>query len=458
MALYISATHTTGANLFATLSRLDTGEHWNQAVGAWGAGVPDANRKIPLTEGTGIEVGSYTATVTDADLGDAGEVRVRIHDDDDVADAVIGGGMTWIYGAAEVPAANARMVSDDAAAADALETMLDGTGGSTLSLKQLNIVNSAGSALVAQSTGGNGHGIAATGQGSGEGISAQGGATGSGIQGIGGATSGQGIMGQGGTSGIGIYGLGQGSGIGIAGEGGSTGHGIVGAGHGNGSGVRATGAGAGDGMELVAGPTGVDLDADVTVTALAAAAIQSIWDRLTSALTTAGSIGKLLVDNITGAIPTAAQVWSYSSRTLTQSAAQVTAAVDGSDIVIRQSDRVTIALTGLGALTDRTKLWFTIKKTPKHDADTASILQIEETAGLLYLDGAAYGTAAHASLTVDDAAAGDITIVIEEQATALLPTDKGEMKYDIKRLGANGPVTMTEGAARVTVHVTRSLT
>lgn len=35
---------------------------------------------------------------------------------------------------------------------------------------------------------------------------------------------------------------------------------------------------------------------------LAAAAIQAIWDALTSALTTAGSIGKLLVDNINGTI------------------------------------------------------------------------------------------------------------------------------------------------------------
>lgn len=39
-----------------------------------------------------------------------------------------------------------------------------------------------------------------------------------------------------------------------------------------------------------------------SVTALSAAAIQSIWDRLTSALTTVGSIGKLLVDNIDATI------------------------------------------------------------------------------------------------------------------------------------------------------------
>lgn len=53
-----------------------------------------------------------------------------------------------------------------------------------------------------------------------------------------------------------------------------------------------------------------DLDAGVTVTTnndktgygLSSAAIQAIWDALTSAFTTVGSIGKLLVDNVTASI------------------------------------------------------------------------------------------------------------------------------------------------------------
>lgn len=43
----------------------------------------------------------------------------------------------------------------------------------------------------------------------------------------------------------------------------------------------------------------VDGSGYVTVGTMAAAAIQSIWDALTAALTTVGSIGKLLVDSIT---------------------------------------------------------------------------------------------------------------------------------------------------------------
>lgn len=50
--------------------------------------------------------------------------------------------------------------------------------------------------------------------------------------------------------------------------------------------------------------------------------VQAIWDKATSALTTVGSIGKLLVDNINATISsrsshTAADVWAVAARTLT---------------------------------------------------------------------------------------------------------------------------------------------
>lgn len=46
---------------------------------------------------------------------------------------------------------------------------------------------------------------------------------------------------------------------------------------------------------------------------LAANAIQAIWDALTSALTTAGSIGKLLVDNINGTITSRMATFTYTA-------------------------------------------------------------------------------------------------------------------------------------------------
>lgn len=56
--------------------------------------------------------------------------------------------------------------------------------------------------------------------------------------------------------------------------------------------------------------------------ALSSAGVQAIWDALTSALTTAGSIGKLLVDNINTTISSrsshaAAAIWAVATRTLT---------------------------------------------------------------------------------------------------------------------------------------------
>jgi len=72
----------------------------------------------------------------------------------------------------------------------------------TLNLKQLNVVNSAGSAIVASSTGGAGSGINASGNAAGDGIKATGGASGNGLNALGGGV-GSGIRGLGGLFGNG---------------------------------------------------------------------------------------------------------------------------------------------------------------------------------------------------------------------------------------------------------------
>jgi hypothetical protein len=90
-------------------------------------------------------------------------------------------------------------------------TQIDGlaTSGNnaTLNLKQLNIVNSTGDAIVAGSSGSNGRGIYAYGNG-----------TGNGVHFLGGATSG---------SGMGVYGQGTGAGLWAIGGAGATGDGIA---------------------------------------------------------------------------------------------------------------------------------------------------------------------------------------------------------------------------------------
>src|SRR3990167_475456 len=68
--------------------------------------------------------------------------------------------------------------------------------------------------------------------------------------------------------------------------------------------------------------TNLTTNNDKTGYALSSAAVQAIWDALTSALTTVGSIGKLLVDNINATIGSrsshsAADVWAAATRTIT---------------------------------------------------------------------------------------------------------------------------------------------
>ncbi len=73
--------------------------------------------------------------------------------------------------------------------------------------------------------------------------------------------------------------------------------------------------------DAVAGASG-GLSIVGSAMALSAGAVQAIWDALTSALTTAGSIGKLLVDNINATISSrsshsAGDVWAVGTRVLT---------------------------------------------------------------------------------------------------------------------------------------------
>jgi len=137
----------------------------------------------------------------------------------------------------------------------------------TLNLKQLNVVNTAGSAIVASSTGSNGHGIDASGNGSGVGVKALGGDTGRGIWGAGGGTGGHGIVAT--ASGNNAHALmlsGHGSGAGLYAVGGATGAGVQAVGQGTGTGLLATGGATGHGIEAVGGATSGN---GVTVTATA---------------------------------------------------------------------------------------------------------------------------------------------------------------------------------------------
>jgi len=129
--------------------------------------------------------------------------------------------------------------------------------------------------------------------------------------------------------------------------------------------------------------------------------------------------------------------------------------VAGGTVTIHRGDSLSASITGLGAVTGYTNIWFTVKRNVA-DADTASIIQIDTTTGLLYLNGAA-GTAAQGSITVDDDAAGDITVVMAEEATDDLTPESG-LYYDVQSLVGGSVSTLSAGPCNITADITRSIT
>jgi len=153
----------------------------------------------------------------------------------------------------------------------------------------------------------------------------------------------------------------------------------------------------------------------------------------------------------------ATAVWAYSTRTLTQAISALVATLVGTAITIKRGDSFSVPFTGLGDISGRSKLWFTVKR-GKHDSDAESIIQTEESAGLLRLNGAdASARSGNGSITVTDENTGDLTIALDEAETDDLTTQR--LHYDIQMLTAGGTVTtLGYGSCVVIPDITRSIT
>jgi hypothetical protein len=262
--------------------------------------------------------GHYSLALTASDLDTVGQAEIVI--DDTVNGCpikeitVVEEAVYDLYYAA---AATGKVTLDNTAhgGAAATLTLLSGvisnSGGIGLSVTgttdALKLIATAGDALHATAAGGlaakfevtsgNHHGVSINGFGAGNGLRIEGGATGQGIASIGGATSGNAVM------------LST-----------TDGHGID---------------------FSIAGAGKVAFNAGV---ALTAAGVQAIWDALTAALTTANSIGKLLVDNINATIS------SRSSHT----AANVRTEMDANSTkladILADTDDIGVAGAGLTAI------------------------------------------------------------------------------------------------------------
>ncbi len=202
----------------------------------------------------------------------------------------------------------------------------------------------------------------------------------------------------------------------------------------------------------------------------------AMWNALTSGITTANSIGKLIKDNLDATISsaltymsvflakdadalaikaktdqlaftipnqvdanaltggggggaTAEEVWEYATRSLTQSAAQVAAIVEGDEITITNSATITIALTGLGSLTGATQIWFCAKRNKDADDESARF-HVALDGGLLRTNGSA-GVAGDGTLVVNNATTGNITVTVKPASAKLIAGGTG-MHWGVK--------------------------
>jgi hypothetical protein len=158
-------------------------------------------------------------------------------------------------------------------------------------------------------------------------------------------------------------------------------------------------------------------------------------------------------------------VWGNSSgvRNLTNPSSSVDAEPAVGTIALRQGDRWTHSITGLGPLAGRVRLYFTLKTSPTINDDSAALIQIEEADGLLCLQGSQITGVdqAQGSITVDDEGAGNITLSLWPAATALLTPSRPNaiMYYDVKivRTANTDAATLDAGTGTITSAVTRAV-
>jgi len=154
----------------------------------------------------------------------------------------------------------------------------------------------------------------------------------------------------------------------------------------------------------------------------------------------------------------ATAVWLNGERTLTQAAASVVSAVTGTTITVYRGARWSISLTGLGDISSRTKLYFTVKANKTEQEDASALLKIEETIGLQVFNGSSTVTPAHASLTVDNESTGAVTIVVDEDAGTADLTPQDGYAYGIRQITADGPNDVSEGGTfNIEANTTRAV-
>lgn len=219
------------------------------------------------------------------------------------------------------------------------------------------------------------------------------------------------------------------------------------------------------GLALASGVT-VTTNNDKTGYGLSAAAVQAIWDALTSALTTVGSIGKLLVTDIDAAISSrsshsAADIWAVATRLLTA----------GTNIVLAKGTGVT-GFTDLSQADVRTATGLASANLDTQLSTIAGYIDTEVAATLAAVDTEVAAIKAKTdNLPAAPAATGDVpttTQIVTALMARALTSGKtfGEYMEDIWAAVAGdettdsgtSPTTLTQKDPAGVTHATYTLT
>ena len=144
----------------------------------------------------------------------------------------------------------------------------------------------------------------------------------------------------------------------------------------------------------------------------------------------------------------AAGTAGYVLGNLAGSAVVVVSPISGSAITVYRGTTWSITMT-VGDITGFSKLWFTVKNNTS-DPDSAALVQIEETAGLLVLNGSSSVTASDGSIAVNNPTTGSITITLKaSSASQIAPVT--DINYDVKALVGGTVTMMADGRTRFSV-------
>lgn len=175
------------------------------------------------------------------------------------------------------------------------------------------------------------------------------------------------------------------------------------------------------------------------------------WDPMTIVFDTL--VGSTVVDYLDAAISDICPcVTSWFAKHVTS----IISRISGDDIQILRGDTMELSFSRMGSIADRDNIWFSVKD-DKDNTDNNATIQIDELTGMLRIEGGAPTAAANGSITVTDAAAGNLTVWMDA-AESLKLEDIGNFYYDIQVLYDDGTVsTVLRGRAYIIGDVTRRI-